>query len=297
MRHMGGLRKQMPITWVTMVIGTLALVGTPFFSGFYSKDAIIEAVKHANRPFADYAYWCVLLGAFVTAFYSFRLLYLTFHGKPRYRVEHGHQGHDDHHEPGVLAHEPHESPWVVTLPLVLLAIPSVIIGYLTVEPMLFGNWFGSAIHVHADNDVLGGMAGHFHGPAAFALHGFLTPVFWLVVAGFGLATFIYLFRPQLAAALRKSLAPLVRLLENKYYVDDLYQAVFARGSLLLGRGLWKGGDVAVIDDGLVNGSARLVGRVASLIRRVQTGFLYHYAFAMIVGLLVLLGVFVWYANR
>src|SRR5690606_13000459 len=140
--------------WVTMVIGTLALVGTPFFSGFYSKDAIIEAVKHANRPFADYAYWCVLLGAFVTAFYSFRLLYLTFHGKPRYRVEHGHQGHDDHHEPGVLAHEPHESPWVVTLPLVLLAIPSVIIGYLTVEPMLFGNWFGSAIHVHADNDVL-----------------------------------------------------------------------------------------------------------------------------------------------
>ena len=299
MRYMGGLRRKMPITWITMVIGTLALVGTPFFSGFYSKDAIIEAVKHADRPFATYAYWCVLLGAFVTAFYSFRLLYLTFHGKPRYKVEHGHgHGHDDHHHtPGVLAHAPHESPWVVTLPLILLAIPSIFIGYFTVGPMLFGDWFDSAIHINAANDTLAQVGEHFHGPAAFALHAFVTPVFWLVVAGFGLATFIYLFRPQLAEALRSSLAPLVKVLENKYYVDDLYQAVFARGSLLLGRGLWKGGDVAVIDDGLVNGSVKLVGRVAGLVRRVQTGFLYHYAFAMIVGLLVLLGGFVWYANR
>jgi NADH-quinone oxidoreductase subunit L len=301
MRYMGGLRKKMPITWITMVIGTLALIGTPFFSGFYSKDAIIEAVKHADRPFATYAYWCVLLGAFVTAFYSFRLLYLTFHGKPRYKVEahHGHADHHDdhHHTPGVLAHAPHESPWVVTLPLILLAIPSILIGYFTVGPMLFGDWFGTAIHVNDANNTLAEVGSHFHGPAAFALHAFATPVFWLVVAGFGLATFVYLFRPQLAEASRRALAPLVKVLENKYYVDAFYQAVFARGSLLLGRGLWKGADVAVIDDGLVNGSAKLVGRVAALVRRAQTGFLYHYAFAMIVGLLVLLGGFVWYANR
>jgi NADH-quinone oxidoreductase subunit L len=300
MRHMGGLRRKMPITWITMVIGTLALVGTPFFSGFFSKDAIIEAVKHADRPFATYAYWCVLIGVFVTAFYSFRLLYLTFHGKPRYRVEHSHgRGHHDdhHHEPGVLEHEPHESPWVVTLPLVLLAIPSIAIGYFTVAPMLFGGWFGDAITIAPANDVLAEVGSHFHGAAAFALHGFMTPAFWLVAGGFALATFIYLFRPQIATASRRFFAPIVKLLDNKYYIDDLYQAVFARGSVLLGRGLWRAGDVAVIDEGIVNGSARIVGKVAAVVRRVQTGYLYHYAFAMIVGLIVLLGGFVWYANR
>ncbi len=301
MRYMGGLRKKMPITWITMVIGTLALIGTPFFSGFYSKDAIIEAVKHANRPFADYAYWCVLLGAFVTAFYSFRLLYLTFHGKPRYTVEHGH-GHDEHgdghhHTPGVLAHAPHESPWVVTLPLLLLAIPSIAIGWFTVGPMLFGGWFGDAIVVNPANDTVAAVGTHFHGPTAFALHAFVTPVFWLVVAGFALATFVYLFRPQIATATRQALAPIVRLLDNKYYIDDLYQAVFMRGSVLLGTGFWKAGDVAVIDEGIVNGSAKAVGRIAGLVRKVQTGYLYTYAFAMIVGLIVLLGAFVWYANR
>jgi NADH-quinone oxidoreductase subunit L len=303
MRHMGGLRRRMPWTWITMVIGTLALVGTPFFSGFYSKDAIIEAVKHADRPFSTYAYWCVLAGVFVTSFYSFRLLYLTFHGAPRYRVEAGH-GHDDHHDdghghhaPGVLAHAPHESPGVVVLPLLLLAIPSIVIGALTVGPMLFGGWFGSAIVVAPGNDVLAQVGEHFHGAIAFALHGFVTPAFWLALAGFALASFIYLLRPQLATRSRRLFAPVVRLLENKYYVDHLYQAVFARGSLLLGRGLWRAGDVAIIDRGLVEGSARMVGGLAGLVRRVQTGYLYHYAFAMIVGLIVLLGAFVWYANR
>jgi len=312
MRHMGGLRRKMPVTWITMLIGTLALVGTPFLSGFYSKDAIIEAVKYADRPGATYAYWCVLAGVFVTAFYSFRLLYLTFHGKPRYTVQaaaHGHGHHDDghahddghddhgHHTPGVLAHAPHETPWVVTLPLVLLAIPSIAIGFLTVGSMLFGNWFGPAIQVAPGNDVLARVGEHFHGATAFALHGFVTPAFWLAFAGFALATFLYLFRPDLAASARRGFGPVVRLLENKYYVDHLYQAVFARGSLLLGRALWRGGDVAVIDNGLVNGSARLVGAVAARVRRIQSGYLYHYAFAMIVGLIVLLGAFVLYGNR
>jgi len=309
MRHMGGLRRRMPWTWITMVIGTLALVGTPFFSGFYSKDAIIEAVKYADRPFSTYAYWCVLAGVFVTSFYSFRLLYLTFHGAPRYRVEaahdHGHGDHHDdghhddhgHHEPGVLAHAPHESRWVVVLPLVLLAIPSILIGALTVGPMLFGGWFGDAIVVAPGNDVLARVAEHFHGAVAFAVHGFVTPAFWLALAGFALASFIYLLRPQLATRSRQLFAPVVKLLENKYYVDHLYQAVFARGSLLLGRGLWRAGDVAIIDRGLVEGSARMVGGIAGLVRRVQTGYLYHYAFAMIVGLIVLLGAFTWYANR
>jgi NADH-quinone oxidoreductase subunit L len=300
MRYMGGLRKRMPLTWITMVIGTLALVGTPFFSGFYSKDAIIEAVKLADRPFADYAYWCVLIGVFVTAFYSFRLLYLTFHGQPRYRVEHSHDAHhhdEHHHTPGVLAHAPHESPWVVTLPLVLLAIPSVAIGFFTVAPMLFGGWFGDSIVIASANDVLAKIGEHFHGAAAFALHGLVTPAFWLAFAGFATATFVYLFRPQLAVLARRRLAPIVRLLENKYYLDDLYQAVFARGSVLLGRGLWRAGDVAVIDEGLVNGSARAIGGIAGVVRRIQTGYLYHYAFAMILGLIVLLGGFVWLANR
>ncbi len=307
MRRMGGLRKYMPVTFATAWIGTLALVGTPFFSGFYSKDAIIEAVKeaaHGGGWVQTYAMWAVLLGVFVTAFYSFRLLYLTFHGKERFVVDphpgegaghDDHDGHDDHahHEPGHLAHAPHETPWVVTVPLVLLAIPSLLIGYFTIQPMLFGDWFSGAIVVDASRDVVARLGAEFHGPAAFALHGFATPAFWLAFAGFAAATWLYLLRPHLPARVAHALRPLVTILEKKYWFDEAYQAVFARGSLLLGRGLWKGGDVAVIDDGIVNGAAALVGRVSGIVRWVQSGYLFHYAFAMILGLIALLGAFVW----
>ncbi len=297
MRFMGGLRKRMPVTYWTGLVGTLALVGTPFFSGFYSKDIIIEAVAASQRAGAGYAYWCVMIGVFVTAFYSFRLLYLAFHGKERFVVEAhahgeaaGHDGHDGHHHaPGHLAHAPHESPWVVTVPLVLLAIPSLAIGFLTIGPMLFGDFFQGAIVVREANDVVGRLGHHFHGPVAFALEGFRHWPFWIALAGFAAATWLYLLQPGLAPRLRSAFAPIVRVLERKYGFDDLYQALFARGSLLLGRGFWKGGDVAVIDNGMVNGSAAVVDRVSSVVRWVQSGHLYDYAFAMILGLIALLG--------
>ena len=302
MRYMGGLRKRMPITYWTGLIGTLALVGTPFFSGFYSKDAIIEAVGESHRAGSGYAYFCVLAGVFVTALYSFRLLYLTFHGKERYVVEghhhddaHADDHHDDAHhahEPGHLEHAPHESPLVVTVPLILLAIPSALIGFFTVGPMLFGKFFEGAIFVSERNDVLGEMAHEFHGPVAFALHGFTALPFWLALGGFATATVFWLLKPSLADVAARVFAPIRKVLERKYGFDELYQALFARGSVLLGRGLWRAGDVAVIDNGVVNGSATLVDRLSGIVRRVQTGFLYHYAFLMIVGLIALLGVFV-----
>jgi NADH-quinone oxidoreductase subunit L len=310
MRYMGNLRRYMPVTFATALVGTLALVGTPFFSGFYSKDVIIEATKLAAESGGfvhQYAKWLVLAGVFLTSLYSFRLLYLAFFGKERFVVDAGHGGHghghgeahDDHHDghghhaPGHLAHPPHESPWVVTLPLVLLAIPSVAIGYLTVQPMLFGGFFDGAILVRPEHDVVARIGEHFGSPLAFGLHGFVTPAFWLALAGFAAATLMYLVKPELADRARAAFAPIVAVLERKYGFDDLYQAVFARGSVWLGRGLWRGGDVAVIDDGLVNGSANLVDRLAGLARRVQSGYLYHYAFSMILGLIVLLGFFAW----
>ncbi|WP_287597150.1 NADH-quinone oxidoreductase subunit L [Thermomonas sp.] len=306
MRKMGGLRKYMPITHITMWLGTLALVGTPFFSGFYSKDSIIEAAAHHAHEnggwIAQYANWAVLLGAFVTSFYSFRLLYLTFFGKERFKDAHAH-GHDAHHD--ALhddghghhgAHVPHESPWVVTLPLVLLAIPSVLIGFLTVGPMLFGTdvlghakqvpFFEGAIQVLAENDVMAALAEEFHGPVAFALHGFMAPAFWLALAGFALATLLYLVKPELRTGIVRALAAPIRLLERKYYMDDLWIGGLAGGSLKLGRfsSLF---DNRVID-GAVNGSVSLIGTVAASLRKVQTGYLYHYAFAMILGLVALL---------
>ncbi len=294
MRYMGGLRKYMPITWITMWIGSLALCGVPFFSGFYSKDAIIEAAGLSHRWGASYAYFCVMAGALVTGLYTFRQMYLTFHGKERFTVvaSHGHDGHDDHghHEPGVLAHAPKESPWVVTVPLVLLAIPSLLIGYLTVGPMLFGNWFGSAIHVNAANNVLAEMGKEFHGPLSMALHG-LSPFgpFGLVLLAFAIQTYIYLFNPAMAGKIKSALKPLWTVLDRKYWFDDIYFAVFARGGVKLGRGLWKVGDAAMIDGAMVNGSVSLVHRVAAGTRRLQSGYLYHYAFAMILGLILLLG--------
>jgi NADH-quinone oxidoreductase subunit L len=293
MRYMGGLRKYMPITWITMWIGSLALCGVPFFSGFYSKDAIIEAVGESHRWGAGYAYFCVMAGALVTGLYTFRQMYLTFHGKERFTVveQHGHDHHDDHghHEPGLLAHAPKESPWVVTVPLVLLAIPSLLVGFFTVGPMLFGGWFGSAIHVNEANNVLAELGTEFHGALPMALHGFTQLPFFLVLAAFVICTYVYQFNPAMAGKIKSALKPLWTVLDRKYWIDVVYFAVFARGSVMLGRGFWKVGEAGVIDGGMVNGSVSLVHRIAAAMRRLQSGYLYHYAFAMILGLILLLG--------
>jgi len=320
MRKMGGLRKYMPITFITSLIGTLALVGTPFFSGFYSKDIIIEAAHHHASVHAgwvaQYANFAVLLGAFVTSFYSFRLLYMTFFGEERFRDAHAHDTHvheasahdthhvdthadDDHHDArgqhGV--HEPHESPWVVTVPLILLAIPSVLIGFLTVGPMLFGTdmlghekqlpFFLGAIDVLKENDVIAKLADDFHGPIAFALHGLTAPAFFLALMGFLLATLLYLVKPEWRAGITRTLAWPIRVLENKYGFDDLWVGGFAGGSVKLGK-LSRAFDSKLIDGVAVNGSAATVGFVAGLVRKLQSGYLYHYAFAMILGLVALL---------
>ncbi len=296
MRNMGGLRKYMPITWITALIGSLALIGTPFFSGFYSKDIIIEAVAEANVFGAGYAYFCVLAGVFVTAFYTFRMYFLVFHGKERFgKAHHGHEahGHDEHHglAPG---EKPHESPSVVTVPLVLLAIPSVVIGYFTIEPMLYGGWFGDAIRVLAErHPAMEKLAEEFHGPLAMALHGFTAAPFWLALAGVVLAWFCYLVRPQVPEFFARTFRPIYVLLENKYYFDRFNEVVFAGGARLLGRFLWQIGDRTIIDGAVVNGSAAMVGEIAGSARSLQTGRLYHYAFAMIVGMVVLL----WFIYR
>jgi NADH-quinone oxidoreductase subunit L len=289
MRHMGGLRKSMPITWITAWIGTLALVGFPFFSGFYSKDAIIEAVADSHRWGSSFAYFAVVAGVLITAIYSFRLLYLTFHGKERFEVVHG---AGDHPPPGQLAHDPKESPLVVTIPLILLAIPSIFIGWMTIEPILFGGWLDDSIFVLDKNNVLAELGEHFHGATAMATHAVTTLPFLLMITGLVLSTIIYLFRPSIADAIRNRVPFLYRLLDNKYYFDEFYQKVFASGSVRLGRNLWKKADAGFIDNGLVNGSARVVEWLAARVRRWQTGFLYDYAFAMIIGLIGILAVWV-----
>ncbi len=288
MRYMGGLRKRMPITWITMWIGSLALVATPGFSGFFSKDTIIDAVGESHIFGSTYAYWCVLLGVFVTALYTFRLMYMTFHGKERFKVEHGAHASHDHHQ-GLLSHAPKESPWVITLPLVLLAIPSVIIGWFTIKPLLYGNWFGSAIKVLPQHDVLAKMGEEFHGTGAMFWHSFTTAPFWIAFAGFAVATYVYLINPQLADRAARMFLPLYRMLTRKFWVDEVYYNLFARGGLKLGRVFWKGGDAGLIDGAMVNGSAAVVERSSRVFRRLQTGYLYHYAFAMILGLILLLG--------
>ena len=297
MRYMGGLRRYMPVTWITMWIGSLALAGAPGFAGFFSKDAIIEAVGLSHRFGSGYAYFCVLAGVFVTALYSFRLLYMTFHGKERFVVDahHGHAGHG-HHEPGHLEHAPRESPWVITVPLVLLAIPSVVVGWGTIGPMLFGGWFGGAIRVREADDVLRELGTEFHGPLAMVLHGFAQWPFWIAFAGFLVATWVWLLNPAIADRAKNALRPVYDLLVHKYWFDELYQAVFARGGIALGRGLWRGGDAGLIDGVAVNGSAAAVSRFAYAVRWLQSGYLYHYAFAMILGLIVLLGGVWWVAQ-
>jgi NADH-quinone oxidoreductase subunit L len=291
LRYMGGLRKYMPVTWLTAWAGTLALVGFPFFAGFYSKDAIIEAVHLSERWGSGLAYLAVLLGVLITALYSFRLLHLAFHGTERFEVAEGVDPHA-HLPNGQLAHRPKESPLVVTVPLVLLAIPSVLIGWYTIEPVLFGGWLDDSIHVLNDNDVLAALGQRFHGATVMALHALQTAPFWLMLAGFAIATAVYLFRPGLAEQIWTRMPLLYRLLDHKYYFDEFYQKVFANGSLKLGRGLWNRADAGLIDGVLVNGSARAVNWVAARVRQWQTGFLYDYAFAMILGLIAILGVWV-----
>ncbi len=282
MRRMGNLRRYLPITHITMLLATLSLVGTPFFSGYYSKDAIIEAVHLADRFGAGFAYWAVLLGVFITALYSFRLYFLVFWGEERI----------DPHAREHIKHLPRYVLPVMEWPLVALAIPSVVLGYFTIEPLLFGDFFGAAIQVAPANDVLAKKAESFHGPLAFGLHAAVNPAFWLAVAGAVLAWFLYLKRPDLLPAINTRLSWAVRVLQRKYGFDDIYNTGFAGGGRRLGRALWRGGDQGLIDGVIVNGTARTVGRLATALRGGQTGFLYHYAFVMIVGLLVLLTVFV-----
>jgi len=360
MRKMGGLAKYMPITAITSWIGSLALVGTPFLSGFYSKDTIIEAVGEAHRYGATYAYYCVLAGVFVTSLYTFRMLFMTFHGPERFRHAHGHghaedqpaagetptgevhhaaahgavahgsesghsapdhggeavhsaqdhgathapahgeaqphgAGHHDHshgsHSHGASHSPPHESPAVVTIPLIALAIPSLLIGFITVGTVLFGDFFGKSIQVLEGNDVIGELAREFHGPVAMAIHGIANPVFALAVAGAVTAWIFFLWKPSLANSTARIFGWLRTILLNKYYFDWINENIIAGASRLLGRSLWRGGDAAIIDGALVNGSASLLGRLGGALRLIQSGYLYSYAFWMIIGLAALLGYF------
>ena len=296
-RWMGGVRKYMPITWITSLVGSLALIGTPFFAGFYSKDSIIEAVHESHLWGSGFAYFAVLAGVFVTAFYSFRMYFLVFHGKERYDQNPdahaaGH-GHDDHGH-GAHAQHPHESPWVVWLPLVLLAIPSVVIGYMTIAPMLHGDFFKGAIAVDASrHHAMKELTEAFHGPMAMAVHSLTSAPFWLALAGVVLSYLMYMVFPAWPVAVKRAFGPVYRLLDNKYYMDWFNENVLARGARALGTGLWKGGDQALIDGALVNGSWKVVGWVSGVVRRLQSGYLYHYALSMILGVFVLMTYFVW----
>ncbi|MBB5192634.1 NADH-quinone oxidoreductase subunit L [Silvimonas terrae] len=296
-RNMGGLRKYMPITWITSLIGSLALIGTPFFAGFYSKDSIIDAVKASHLPGAGFAYFAVVAGVFVTAFYSFRMYFLVFHGKERWMQKgHGHDHHDDHDDHGEHHglgpnDKPHESPWVVTLPLILLAIPSVIIGAIAIEPMLFGDFFKGVLFVNTEaHPAMEELTHEFHGWAAMAVHAFAGLPVWLAIAGVVLSYVFYMVKPELPAACEKFFTSIGvnKLLENKYYMDFLFINVFAAAGRAIGTLLWKVGDALLIDGLVVNGLAKVTGWFAFLVRRVQTGYIYHYAFAMIIGALVLI---------
>jgi NADH-quinone oxidoreductase subunit L len=293
-RNMGGLRKYMPITWITSLLGSLALIGTPLFAGFYSKDSIIEAVHASHLPGAGFAYFAVIVGVFVTAFYSFRMYFLVFHGKENFRHkpfpgEHDH--HDDDHAHGhdAHAHEPHESPWVVTAPLVLLAIPSVVIGFLGIKAMLYGDFFKDSIHIDLEkHPAMEELAKEFHGATEMALHGLTTLPFWLALGGVVTAYVFYMVAPSIPATFARVFRPLVVILENKYYMDWIHEKILSPGARALGMGLWKGGDQAVIDGIAINGSANAVGGLAGVMRFFQTGHLYWYALVMIVGVIGLM---------
>ena len=293
-RYMGALRKYMPITWITSLLGSLALIGTPLFSGFYSKENIIEAAHFSTLPAAGFAYYAVLAGVFVTAFYSFRMYFLVFHGQERYdqNPDAHHDHHDDHH-----GHDdkPHESPWVVTVPLLLLAIPSVVIGFMAIGPMLYGDFFKDAIMVDASKHAaMSKLAEMFHGSLQYAGHAFVTLPFWLAVAGVALSYYMYMVNPALPTAIKARAMPIYTLLENKYYMDWFNENVLARGARMLGTAFWKGGDQGVIEAGFVNGSWKLVGWFSGIVRRFQTGYLYHYALVMLLGVFAMLSYFVWF---
>ena len=277
MRKMGGLRKYMPITWITSLIGSLALIGFPGFSGFFSKDSIILAVGESHLPGAGIVHLMVLAGVFITAFYSFRMYFLVFHGKERM----------DQHTKEHL----HETPWVVTVPLIVLAFFSVVIGWMTIEPMLFGDYFKGVIYVKEAHNVLAHVQEHYHGQWAMIQHGVTSLPFILAMAGVGSAWYIYLKNPQIAETTRQKFSFLYNMLDKKYWMDELYVKIFSDGSRALGKGFWKAGDVTIIDGLIINGSAKMVGWFASVVRHVQTGMLYHYAFAMILGLVGLLYLF------
>ena len=291
-RWMGNVRKYMPITWITFLLGSLALIGTPFFSGFYSKDSIIEAVHASHQAASGFAYFAVIAGVFVTAFYSFRLYFLVFHGKERYDqnpdahhddLGHGH-GHDE---------KPHESPWVVWLPLVLLAIPSVFIGAMSLMPMLFGDFFKGVIFIDAArHPAMAHLAEEIHGWLPMGLHGFVTMPFWLALSGVALSYYMYMINPALPARIKQAFQPVYKLLESKYYLDWINENIIARGARMLGTGLWQVGDRALIDGLVVNGSWKLVGWMAGVVRWMQSGYLYHYALLMILGIFVLMTYFV-----
>jgi NADH-quinone oxidoreductase subunit L len=305
-RRMGGLWRHMPVTWITSLIGSLALIGTPFFAGFYSKDSILiaaQAAHAAGQPGATFAYVAVMAGVFVTAFYTFRMFFLVFHGRERFAGHDHNHAHGDaaqhaaNHGAGGEAHahggEPHapprESPAVVTIPLILLAIPSVVIGYVAIEKFLFGDFLANAVFVDAQaHPAMKQLAAEFHGAAAMALHGFTTLPFFLALAGVVTAAIFYLYKPEIPQWLAQRLAPLYRLLDNKYYMDKINEIVFAAGARRIGWGLWQGGDVRAIDGVAVNGSARLIGWMAGVIRALQSGYIYHYAFAMLVGIAIVL---------
>jgi len=286
MRKMGGLRKYMPWTYATVLIGAIASAGVPGFAGFFSKDAIIEAVHLSKTPGAGFAWLAVTACVFVTAFYTFRLLFYAFHGKERFE-SHGH-GHGDHH-----SHAPHESPAVVTVPLVLLAIPSICAGWL-IGPVLFGGYFGESISIAPSHPGLREMAEEFHGVLPMMAHALKTVPFWLTVAGIAAAWYLYILRPELPAKLRNRAGLLVTILEEKYGFDRFNDWFFAGGARKLGSGLWRFGDVAVIDGLMVNGSARLIGWFAGVVRLIQSGYIYQYAFFMIIGVSVLLTYFIFF---
>ena len=299
-RNMGGLRKYMKITWLTSLIGSLALIGTPFLSGFYSKDSIIEAAKMSHIPGSTFAYYAVLAGVFVTAFYSFRMYFLVFHGKERWmEAKHGHDDHKDHahddhdHHHGLGPNDvPHEQSWVVTLPLVLLAIPSLAIGYFAIEPMLYGNFFEGVIYVDGQlHPVMHELKEEFHGAVAMGIHSLTSLPFILALSGVVLSWIFYMWLPVIPTWIKAKFSWIHYVLENKYGFDRFNEIVFAGGSRFIGSKLWKIGDVQLIDGFLVNGTANLIGRISQRVRRLQSGLIYHYAFAMIIGVFLLLSLF------
>ena len=296
-RNMGNLKKYMPVTWMTSLIGSLALIGTPFFSGFYSKDSIIEAAQASTLTGSSFAYFAVLVGVFVTAFYSFRMYFLVFHGAEKWReVKHDTHHHDHGHHGLMPTDDPHEPGWVIKLPLILLAIPSVFIGYIAIEPMLYGSFFKDAILVDsAAHPAMHALTHHwhsvFHTSAGMALHGFMSLPFMLAASGVGLAWFFYIKRPDIPAKIQTKFSVINTILENKYGFDSFNERVFAAGSRFIGNKLWQIGDVSIIDGAMVNGTANLIGRISAVVRKLQTGLIYHYAFAMIIGVFLMLTFF------